>query len=254
MDCRDILSRMHGFIDRELDPVAAAEIERHLEGCAGCRQAYARQSKLQAAVRRNTPYHAVPAGLAARIRAGLPEKSVEPVARPAAPRRQWFQLGVAVAATAVLTWAVTLQMEGAARDDRLVEDVIAGHARAVLTRHLVDVASSDQHTVKPWLSSRLDYSPPVADLADAGFPLVGGRLDYVANRPVTALVFQHRQHVVDLFVWPDAGVRTSEPAQAASKRGYNVWRWSRDGMTYWAVSDIGAEDLKTFAAAYARVK
>jgi len=254
MDCSRVLNYVHGFVDRELDPVAASEIERHLEECASCRQAYARQTSLQAAVRRHAVYHAAPASLAGRIRANVLGTGTRQMSASGGSRRQWLQLGAAVAATAVMTWAITLQIERAAKDDRVVDEVIASHARAVLTNHLVDVASSDQHTVKPWLSSRLDFSPPVADLADAGFPLAGGRLDYLAGRPVGALVFRHRQHVINLFVWPDANARTAAPAQSASKQGYNVWYWAQAGMTFWAISDLGAADVQTFSETYAGIK
>jgi anti-sigma factor RsiW len=254
MDCSRIRNYVHGYIDRELDPVVASEIERHLEGCASCRQAYARQSMLQAAVKRHAAYHAAPASLAGRIRAKAPGTDAREMAVSGDSRRQWLRLGAAVAATAVVTWVIALQVERTAKDDRVVEELIAGHARAVLTNHLVDVASSDQHTVKPWLSSRLDFSPPVADLADAGFPLVGGRLDYLANRPVAALVFRHRQHVINLFVWPDANARAAAPARVSSKQGYNVWHWAHAGMTFWAISDLGAADVGVFSETYAGIK
>src|SRR5258706_1202676 len=132
MDCSRILDYAHGFVDRELDPVAASEIERHLEGCASCRQVYARQSMLQAAVRRHAPYHAAPASLAGRIRANTLGTGAREMTAPGDSRRQWLRLGAAVAATAGMTWAITRQVERAAEDDRVVERGIAGHARAVL--------------------------------------------------------------------------------------------------------------------------
>lgn len=120
----------------------------------------------------------------------------------------------------------------------------------MLTNHLVEIASSDQHTVKPWLSAKLDFSPPVTDLTTAGFPLTGGRLDYVDNRPVAALVYRHRQHVINLFVWPAAKSARSS-IQASSQQGFNLLHWSDAGMTFWAISDLNQADIKTFAAAYA---
>ena len=117
---------------------------------------------------------------------------------------------------------------------------------------LADVASSDQHTVKPWLSGKLDFSPPVTDLTGAGFPLVGGRVDYVDHRPVAALVYRHREHVINVFVWPDrsAAGRTA-PTHSASKRGYNVVHWTDAGLAFWAISDLNAPEMKTFAETYA---
>ncbi len=140
------------------------------------------------------------------------------------------------------------------RDERIVEQVIAGHARSVLTNHLVEVASSDQHTVKPWLSSKLDFSPPTADLTAAGYPLVGARLDYVNSRPVAALVYHHRQHVINLFVWPDDKAGAAIAPRPSSKQGYNLLHWDNAGMTFWAISDLNPADIKTFADTYASAK
>jgi anti-sigma factor (TIGR02949 family) len=253
MDCKQTLNYMHGHLDRELDPVTAAGIEAHLQTCAACTHAYAVQASLQAAVRQHAPYYAVPENLAARIgkelntaSGGAPKKN--------SPRWQWFPLAAAVAATAVITWTTALQLETGSRDERITEQVIAGHARSVLTNHLTEVASSDQHTVKPWLSSKLDFSPPANDLAAAGFPLAGARLDYVNNRPVAALVYRHRQHVINLFVWPDEKAGTASARQPASKQGYNLLHWSDAGMTFWAISDLNPADIKTFAESYAGAK
>jgi anti-sigma factor RsiW len=124
----------------------------------------------------------------------------------------------------------------------------------VLTNHLAEVASSDQHTVKPWLSSKLDFSPPATDLTTAGFPLVGARLDYVNQRPVAALVYRHRQHVINLFIWPDAKADATTVPKSSSKQGYNLLHWSDAGMTFWAISDLNAADVKTFAETYASRK
>jgi anti-sigma factor RsiW len=136
----------------------------------------------------------------------------------------------------------------------IAEQVINGHSRAVLTSHQIDVASSDQHTVKPWLSSKLDFSPAVTDLTTAGFPLRGARLDYVDNRPVAVLVYGHRQHVIDLFIWPDDGAPDRSRTRSFSKRGLNVLHWSAAGMTHWAVSDLNSADLEAFADRYASAK
>lgn len=254
MNCTEMRSRLHPYLDRELDLESALAVERHLAACAECRAALATQSALQAGVRRRANYHAAPPGLAARIRAQLEQQ-------PAAPRRwrprwprlgQWLPFGAAVAATAMLSWTAALQYAAGSADERLAEQVIAGHARAVLTAHRIDVASSDRHTVKPWLSSKLDFSPAVVDLASAGFPLDGGRLDYVAGRPVATLCYRYRQHTIDLFVWPDeAG---DAPLRALSAKGYHVLRWRDDGMAYWAVSDVNEPDLKAFAEAYASAR
>src|SRR5436190_2153247 len=191
---------------------AALELERHLDSCDACRTEVARFSALRKGIGTHATYHRAPAGLAQRIRAQVAGSR----AAPQAPRRrqwwptgsliaarpQWLQLGAAIAATALVTWTAALHFAGPAGDELTAERVIAGHARSVVTGHLADVASSDQHSVKPWLSGRLDFSLPVVDLTGSGFPLVGGRLDYLDERTVAALVYRHREHMINLFVWP----------------------------------------------------
>jgi anti-sigma factor RsiW len=251
MDCGQARDLMDGYTDGELDPVTASAIERHLQTCAACKQAYAQQSALRGLVRHHAAYYTAPAALTNRIREQTAALGARVVVDKRTPRWQWLPLVTAVAATAVVTWiAATLQIQTAASDERMTQEVIAGHARGVLTNHLVDVASSDRHTVKPWLSARLDFSPPVVDLASAEFPLVGGRVDYLDNRPVAALVFHHRQHVITLFVWPEAGSGGAAPVETSSKQGYNVLHWTDAGMTFWAISDLNTPEVKAFAQAY----
>ena len=251
MDCKQVCNYMHGYLDRELDPVTAASMEEHLNVCTACAKAYAVQTSLHSAIKGQAAYYTAPEALAARIRAKVTATSASPV-RKNAGRQSWLPLVAAVAATAAITWIATIQLGTGSRDERIGEQVVAGHARAVLTNHLTEVASSDQHTVKPWLSSKLDFSPPVTDLSMAGFPLVGGRLDYVDNRPVAALVYRHRQHVIDLFIWPDTQARAVTSMQATSKQGFNMLHWTSAGMTFWAISDLNPADIKTFAETYAR--
>lgn len=252
MDCTEIRSRLHPYLDRELELESALAVERHLASCAACQAVFARQSALQSGIRKHAQYHRAPAGLADRIRRQTDVPTPRAVRR-LLPLRQWLPVGFAVAATALLTWTAALQYAVVSGDERLAEQVIAGHARAVLTSHRVDVASSDQHTVKPWLSGKLDFSPPVVDLASAGFPLDGGRLDYLDNRPVAALCYRYRQHLIDLFVWPQEKPGDL-PLRESSSKGYNVLHWSEGGLTFWAVSDVNAADMKSFVEAYLRAR
>ena len=251
MDCTEIRSRLHPYLDRELDLESALAIERHLASCAACQAIFTRQAALQAGVRKHAEYYGAPPALAERVRRQLGAQSPRP--RRRLRLAQWLPLGAAVAATALLTWTAALQYASVSADERIAEQVITGHARSVLTNHLIDVASSDQHTVKPWLSAKLDFSPTVVDLADAGFPLAGGRLDYLDNRPVAVLVYHYRQHVIDLFIWPERG--GGEAAlKAMSRKGYNVLHWSEGGMALWAISDAEPGEMRAFAAAYSRAK
>ena len=252
MDCTEIRSRLHAYLDQELELPGAMEVDRHLASCEACKSIYAEQTALRSAVRSNATYHNAPSGLAQRIRARVRPKDES---KPRFRWQQWFPMGAAVAATALLSWTAAIQYASVSPEEGMAERVIAGHARSVVTGHLADVASSDQHSVKPWLSARLDYSPPVTDLTGAGFPLVGGRLDYLDQRPVSVLVYRHREHMINLFVWP---LQEGAPAQAAhgslAKRGYNVLHWNDGGMAFWAVSDLNAAEMRDFAAAYTAAK
>ena len=157
--------------------------------------------------------------------------------------------GVGAACAAGLAFLVL-----APRSPNLAEQIVSGHIRALQPGHLEDVASSDRHTVKPWFDGRIDFAPPVKDLAAERFPLArGGRLDYVGGRPVAALVYQRDKHVIDLFVWP-AAERTARPPETAQRQGYNIVHWSEDGMALWAVSDLEAGQLREFAEDWRRMR
>jgi len=259
MDCTESLSRLHAYLDQELDLPSVVAIDQHLAACAACKAAFAAQSALQSAILQHADYHhGAPQALADRIRARL---GTAPKARASTftlgwrwPQlRHWLPVGAAAAAAAVISWSVAIEYASLPADQVIAEQVITGHARAVLGGHPIEVASSDQHTVKPWLSARLDFSPPVTDLAGAGYPLAGGRLDYLDNRPVAALVYQYRQHVINLFVWPDEKAGRASP-RALSKHGYNVLHWTDAGMTFWAISDVNPAELRSFAEAYASAR
>ena len=129
----------------------------------------------------------------------------------------------------------------------LPDQLVSDHIRALQPGHLIDVISNDQHTVKPWFDGRLDYAPPVKDLKSAGFPLNGGRLDYMAGRPVAVLIYGRRLHSIDLYVWP-GGEGVAGTIRVGGRNGYNFRRWSQGGMVLWAVSDIGTNELAEFAA------
>ncbi|HEX9432024.1 MAG TPA: anti-sigma factor [Burkholderiales bacterium] len=249
MDCTESRSRLHAYLDQELDLPSVVAIDQHLASCAACKTIFTQQSALQVGIRKHAVYHEAPAGLAERIRAQIGGT------RAKAPRWTWrwqpLQLGAALAATALVSWTAAIEYSRPRGDELIIDQVMSSHARSVMTSHLADVASSDQHTVKPWLSSKLDFSPPATDLTGAGFPLVGGRVDYVDHRPVAALVYRHREHVINVFVWPERNVARTAPMPSASRRGYNVVHWTDSGLTFWAISDLNAAEMKTFAETYA---
>jgi anti-sigma factor RsiW len=257
MDCARLRSLLDEYLDRELEPGASMSIAEHLRACDDCSRAVAARSALGTAIKKEAAYYRAPPALANRIRAQVVQTTTRTAAKPTTRRfnplewRRWLPLGAAVAATVVATSFATLQLAGMDRDETVVAQLISGHSRSIVTGHEIDVASSDQHTVKPWLSSKLDFSPGVTDLAAAGFPLQGGRLDYMNDRPVAVLVYGHRQHVIDLFIWPEDTAADKAPSRSFSKRGMNVLHWTASGMTYWAVSDVGKTDLQEFADRYA---
>jgi anti-sigma factor RsiW len=249
MSCVEKAVLLHGMLDGELDVINAMEFEAHLEGCAGCAEEYERQVALRIAIRLPQVSYRAPVGLHSRI-----VNSLESTEAPSRPSTRWWRefsatrpwpVGVMVAAAASLLLFIAMPDDQAT----LQQELIAGHVRSLLANHLTDVTTSDQHTVKPWFNSKLDVSPPVVDLADAGFPLSGGRLDYLHNRVVGALVYKHAAHVINLFVWPAPDVRDAAP-ESSSREGYNLLHWTRSGMSFWVVSDLNAVELRQFQEKY----
>ncbi len=211
-------------------------------------------SPLSDMVRRHATRYAAPPHLAARIGAALDEaaraeRPAETTARvvPFRSTARWRPLALAASfvLAIVLSSGTTWYVTASRQQDQLAEEVVASHVRSMLAEHLTDVVSSDQHTVKPWFAGRVDLSPPVIDLAARGYPLIGGRLDYLSQRPVAALVYRHQQHIINVFVWTQAGA-TRAPAPPAEIQGYNVRHWAEGDLTFWAVSDLNPSELDEF--------
>ena len=251
MNCQEIEALKHAYADRELDLVRTTEIEHHLRDCRACSQAYENIRALSSALKSSDLYFKAPAQLKRRIRTSL---TAEHTDGPTFQRSdastlswwQWLKWAIPVAGTALIAFLLATVSIGPSTDERLAQEVTASHVRSLMATHLTDVASSDQHTVKPWFDGKIDFAPPVKDLAAQGFPLVGGRLDYLQNRPVAALVYQRHKHFVNLFIWP--ATRSSNTAEKpAVRQGYNLIHWNGSGMTFWAVSDLNAAELREFA-------
>ncbi len=245
MNCEEVRNLIDAYVDGELDLVTSLAIERHLQGCADCTRLVQSRQALHQAVANSSLYYRAPAGLRREVRASL-----RAAARPGAtPRPAWWRaLGLAgsLAVVALVLWVVVRGgLAAPANNDALAQQVLASHVRSLMPGHLEDVVSTDRHTVKPWFDGRLDFSPPVVDLASQGFPLVGGRLDYLDNRPVAALVYQRQQHVINLYVWPAANT-PDQPATTETRQGYHLIHWTKAGMTYWAVSDVEQSQLEEF--------
>ena len=238
----EALRLLHAYVDGELDPVKMLELEAHLAENPAARAACERLRGLSAAIRAKVDYHPAPAALAERLAGAIPPA---PGRRPrpfAFPR--WLPSAAVVAGFALLAWIAAVTLTRPGEDERLASEVLDAHVRATLAGRPFDVASSDQHTVKPWLSARLPFSPPVADLSAHGFQLTGGRLDYVGGRRVAVLAYKRREHLIDVFVWPSAP-RLAEPKLA--RDGFNIERFARDGMEFWVVSDLNRNELGDFA-------
>jgi anti-sigma factor RsiW len=266
MTCERATDLMDGYLDRELDPITSQAIEQHLRDCRNCDQRYTANHKLIHAIRTAMPYHKAPLELRERIQSSLraeiaerPARNVAPDGRSVIAKKQreprsvvfgtswnWLALAACIVFVAIVAWNVVprLRQPGASADQFLATQLIASHVRSLMANHLADVTSSDQHTVKPWLDAKLDFAPPVVDLTNAGFPLIGGRLDYLDNRSVAALIYQRRKHFINLFVWPASG--GGRTTNEISRQGYHLLHWVEGDFNYWAVSDVNKEDLQNF--------
>jgi anti-sigma factor RsiW len=239
-----------GYLDGELDLVRTFDTEAHLKRCSACTQELENLKALRFALQRGSLSYTAPVALRAQIQSSLRESSGARVQESKIkwPSINFWQLAGAFALLALISvsgWQWTTRLRAASSDQQIAAEVFSSHLQSLEGNHLMDVVSTDQHTVKPWFDGKLDFSPPVQDLANDGFPLVGGRLDYVEGREVAALVYQRRKHFINVFVWP--GTAGSKPTQTIeSKQGYHILRWSGGGFEFWAVSDVAAPDLAEF--------
>jgi anti-sigma factor RsiW len=248
MQCDRARPLLPRLVDGAMGPLRRLFVTRHLAHCAGCSAQLEELQSMQTAIRNNLPYHRAPAALAARIGAMLPRED-EP-----APSRSWLRMpafsfagtGLAGALAGVALTLVVAHGGGTAFDDAVLRSVVDSDIRSRMADHLTDVLTSDQHTVKPWLSARLNFSPAVPELKDEGFLLIGGRLDYVDGHLAAAVVYRHAKHVINLFAWASPG-KPDTGFHDESRQGFNVVTWSRDGIIYYAVSDLEVDQLAKFA-------
>jgi anti-sigma factor RsiW len=238
--CKMVLLAQADF-DGELDAAQAAELETHRAGCPICQSAQREFAGARAALRHEGLYRRAPdslrRALATRLAAATEMTPVRSVAWWRGPAAS---AGLGAAAAAAISFLLLWPGQ-----QSIVDQIVDDHVRALQPGHLEDVVSSDRHTVKPWFEGRIDFAPPVKDLADKQFPLKGGRLDYLGGRPVAALVYERGMHVINMFVWPAAGAADST-ATVAAHNGYNVIHWVQEGMTIWVVSDLEKAQLADF--------
>lgn len=244
MLCTEAQTLIGSYVDGELDLVRNLEIEKHLGHCPNCASMHQDALELRSKIREEVPYFRASPDLRQRVRAVTRKNEAE-------GKRSWIPIWIwsgaiaAVALFAVVTAAMVRRAEESSRDQMITQEIVADHIRSLMANHLTDVTSTDQHTVKPWFHGKLDFAPPVDDFAAKGFPLIGGRLDYLDGRPVAALVYQRKQHPINLFVWTAAGQYAEKPARQ-TRQGYNIFLWARDGMSYCAISDLAADEMQTF--------
>ena len=254
MSCSEARELMHAYLDGELDLAASLGIEKHLEGCAECAASFSRLRALQSLLRDPELSYQPPASLRKAVEGKFRGRRTEGESTPWAAWMPGLRLSTAAAflglilVTAGLLWILPRSRSNAPA----ANEVLASHVRSLMADHLTDVGSTDQHTVKPWFSGKLDFSPPVTDFAAEGYPLAGGRLDFIAGRPVAALVYRRRQHAINLFVWPSESPDASVSQSTRTEQGYHLISWTKSGMRWWAVSDLNAMELDTFARMVSR--
>jgi anti-sigma factor RsiW len=233
---------IEAYMDEELDPGLVATVQEHLMGCQSCCEENSRLREQQASIRLIGPYYTAPAQLERSVRDAL-ERPAGNAAGRNTPWR-WRAIAASILLVLSVSWNIRPSHRQTDDNDLIAQNLLAGHIRSLIGTHLLDVTSSDQHTVKPWFNGKLDFSPEVKDFASQGFELIGGRLDYLADRTVAALVYRRRQHIINVFTWPS----DSSPVMGSlfSRNGYNVVHWTYAAMTYWAVSDISIAELGHF--------
>ena len=257
MDHEEAFELLPAYVDQELGVADALAVERHLRLCVPCAAQLAEQEAMHARLRAEGTRYRAPAALVQRIaldaraqpRAGmfarLQDRAGSGLDVPMRSLHGWGAAALAVSVLALL-WSAGLYLALPSGAQRLTAELVASHVRSLQVAHLSDVASSDKHTVKPWFNGKLDFSPSVVDLAAQGFALEGGRLDYLDGRPVAVIVYRHRQHPINLYIWP--GAVSDTPPRDQDRQGFHLVGWSSGAMNYWAVSDLATNELEAFVA------
>jgi anti-sigma factor RsiW len=255
MNCAESEVLLHALIDGELDAGHAREVEAHGATCSACAEKLTSFRALREAMNSAALKETAPAHLRSRIEASLtpPATRVVSMRNLFKPTRRSFLGGFAVgsALSAAVAASLVLTVIRGDQEQVVADEVVSAHIRSLQAGHLMDVATSDQHTVKPWFNGRVDVAPPVIDLTAESFTLLGGRLDYIDSEPVAAIVYQRRKHLINLFVAQHLGAKHAR-ASAESIQGYNVRHWSQDGLDFWAVSDLAGDELDEFVQKIAR--
>jgi anti-sigma factor RsiW len=251
MTCQDCHDFIDAYLDNELDVSTAVHLRQHMHGCSHCRELLESRKAVQTLLGNPQVRFEVPDSLFGKIQSIVPAASSSTKHQTRASSGvPWLSVPLALAAAIIILLGLAFLYQTGILDrspsNRLETEIISNHVRSLLATHLLDVPSTDQHTVKPWFAGKLKFSPPVQDFADNGFRLIGGRLDFIDGREVAAVVYQRNKHVINMFIWPSESNR-STAAQSYAKDGYNLVHWARDGFEFWLVSDVNAQDLRDFA-------
>jgi anti-sigma factor RsiW len=243
--CDEIRGLLSPYTDAELDLVRELEIEQHLRACPRCTAAIEQARSLSNRLRDPALYHKAPANLHERIRVSLGQTEAAR-SRPASLLWGWFGVFAASAALVAVTfWSVLPSRSAPSQEELLARQVVAAHVRSLmLPSHTLDVKSEDTHTVKPWFLGKVDVVPEVKDLSAQGFPLTGGRLEYLDDRPAAALVYGRAKHVINVFVWKATG--QDRPPEFLQRQGYNLIRWTQNERMFWVISDLNQKELREF--------
>lgn len=249
MNCQQVKQVLTAYIDGEFSAAQSLDFERHLAGCPNCSRMSEEERAMALAVAKLAPRFEAPPELRDMVLNSLRDEREKAAVLEFPPRQKWTTWAVAaLAVIGAFVAGTVISQRGAGQRDTLSNELVASHVRSMMADHIADIISTDQHTVKPWFDGKLDFAPPVADFMAEGFPLAGGRLDYLMNRSVAALVYRRDKHIINLFVWPSiehedraAGFKNS------AHYGYHIIRWTDAGMSYAAVSDLNEPELHQFA-------
>ena len=254
MACNDKEHLLHAYFDGELDLVSSLEMEEHLKTCAECALDLRSQQTIRGALRSAALYENAPQRLEEKIRAGISSGQAQPsapTALPIAKRRpwaEWLALAAAIAIVIFVAHSIVVNRANSTSAENLIaQEVVESHVRSLQLNHLMDVPSTDQHTVKPWFDGKIDFAPEVTDFSPQGFPLAGGRLDFIDHHNAAALVYMRRKHILNVFIWPDEA-DTTRAQQTETIDGYNIVHWDKSGFHYWIISDVSAEDESQLAS------
>jgi anti-sigma factor RsiW len=248
MNCQQAKPLIEPYADGELDAVAILELEKHIHDCSACALAWHNAQALKKALKQDTLYFPAPKELRRKVKTELYSQFATK-SRWSFWNWNWLTATTTGVSTACLALLLTVTLTRPSAQQQVAQEIVSSHIRSLMAGHIMDVVSTDQHTVKPWFNGKLDFSPPVKDLAGQGFPLIGGRLDYLGGHSVAALVFQRNKHLINLFIWP-VSAKDSEPVPLAPVHGYNLIHWSEAKMTFWAVSDLNEKELMEFVQEY----